>query len=149
MENASKALIIAGAILLSILIIGLGMMVFNNAKSALDGANLDAEQIDAFNSKFENYLGNSVKGSNVRSLCDLVKSNNATLDDEDTESERRITIKYDTSEQTSQSGINTIKQSIKTGKYYTVTAEYNDAKLISIITINVKSGGTSDTPSGS
>ena len=29
MENASKALIIAGAILLSILIIGLGMFIYN------------------------------------------------------------------------------------------------------------------------
>jgi len=29
MENASKALIIAGAILLSILIIGLGMAIYN------------------------------------------------------------------------------------------------------------------------
>ena len=41
MENASKALIIAGAILLSILIIGLGMMVFNQAKEAMTGTGMD------------------------------------------------------------------------------------------------------------
>ena len=35
MENASKALIIAGAILLSILIIGLGMSIFNASKTAI------------------------------------------------------------------------------------------------------------------
>ena len=34
MENASKALIIAGAILLAILIIALGVFIFNKAKSA-------------------------------------------------------------------------------------------------------------------
>ena len=32
MENASKALIIAGAILLAILIIGLGMFIYNSKK---------------------------------------------------------------------------------------------------------------------
>ena len=32
MENASKALIIAGAILLSILLISLGLIVYNQAK---------------------------------------------------------------------------------------------------------------------
>ena len=82
MENASKALIIAGAILLSILIIGLGMMVFNNAKDAISGANLDDSKVAAINSKFENYLGPKVKGSNVKSLCDLVKNNNLAADDE-------------------------------------------------------------------
>ena len=41
MENASKALIIAGAILLSILIIGLGMYIYQQANSATSGTNLD------------------------------------------------------------------------------------------------------------
>lgn len=40
MENASKALIIAGAILLSVLIISLGIMVYNNAKNTVGSANL-------------------------------------------------------------------------------------------------------------
>ena len=41
MENASKALIIAGAILLSILLIGLGMMVYSKAKGTLDNTGID------------------------------------------------------------------------------------------------------------
>lgn len=41
MENASKALIIAGAILLSILIIGLGMFIYQQASGAMGNANLD------------------------------------------------------------------------------------------------------------
>jgi len=133
MENASKALIIAGAILLSILIIGLGMMVFTNAKNALDGANLDAEKIDAFNLKFENYLGESVKGTNVRSLCDLVKSSNATQEDES-----QIAMTYGTSGEgvTSQGDIQTLKNGIKAGKSYKVTATYSSStKLIDTITI--------------
>ena len=40
MENASKALIIAGAILLSIAIIGIGMYVYNNAATAMEGTDM-------------------------------------------------------------------------------------------------------------
>lgn len=78
MENASKALIIAGAILLSILIIGLGMLVFNQARDAISGANLDAEKAEAFNSKFMAYTGDGVTGPQVKSLLDLVVNNNQT-----------------------------------------------------------------------
>ena len=41
MENASKALIIAGAILLSILLISLGIMIFNNASNVANGQQMD------------------------------------------------------------------------------------------------------------
>ena len=49
MENASKALIIAGAILLAIIIISLGLMVTNQAKEQVGNANLSAQQIQTFN----------------------------------------------------------------------------------------------------
>ncbi len=129
MENASKALIIAGAILLSILIIGLGMMVFNNAKDAISGANLDDSKVAAINSKFENYLGPKVKGSNVKSLCDLVKNNNLAADDDETFT---ITI----NDKTEAADINTLKSSYANGKFYNVTATYNGpSKTIDTITI--------------
>lgn len=38
MENASKALIIAGAILISILLISLGIIMFNSSKGTSDQA---------------------------------------------------------------------------------------------------------------
>ena len=41
MENASKALIIAGAILISIMIIGLGVAIFSKAKSNVNSQNLN------------------------------------------------------------------------------------------------------------
>ena len=129
MENASKALIIAGAILLSILIIGLGMMIFNNAKDAISGANLDRETISAFNSKFETYLGDAKKGSNVKSLCDLVRNNNLMVDDSTI---FPITI----NEVTSAEEINALKSSFANGKIYSVTATYSTTtKLIDTITI--------------
>lgn len=129
MENASKALIIAGAILLSILIIGLGMMVFNNAKNALSGANLDAEKVTAINSKYESYLGENIKGTNVKTLCELVKNNNLTADESDSFT---ITI----NDVTTAEEINTLKSTFANGKMYNVTATYaGPSKTIDTITI--------------
>ena len=52
MENASKALIIAGAILLAILLISLGIMIFNQAQSVVDGSGMSEAELSTFNSKF-------------------------------------------------------------------------------------------------
>ena len=78
MENASKALIIAGAILLSILIISLGIMIYNNAKGTVTDANLDSEQAQAFNGKFTIYAGRQRTASDVNALVAAVQSNNST-----------------------------------------------------------------------
>jgi len=77
MENASKALIIAGAVLLSILIIAIGMAIYNGAagsvKNAMSG--MDSTEIAMFNQKFEQYEG-SKKGSDVRSLITTIITEN-------------------------------------------------------------------------
>jgi len=79
MENASKALIIAGAILISILIIGLGVFIYQKVSTQVDSnTDLSEYTIQAFNNKFEKYLGNSVKGSTVSSLVSIVNANNGT-----------------------------------------------------------------------
>jgi len=79
MENASKALIIAGAILLSIAIIGIGMSVFNIGKDTADKINMNEQEMAQFNSKFESYEGNK-KGSNVKQLITAIITNNAAED---------------------------------------------------------------------
>ena len=78
MENASKALIIAGAILLAIIIISLGLMVVNNARSQIGGANLDKQTMEAFNSEWDIYAGSKKSASDVKSLCSKAITNNAT-----------------------------------------------------------------------
>ena len=75
MENASKALIIAGAILLSILIIGLGMFIYQQAAGAMDGANLDPQKANAYNQEFMSYAG-TISGANARSLYSTIASHN-------------------------------------------------------------------------
>lgn len=80
MENASKALIIAGAILLSILIIGLGMAVYNNASSTTGKSDLSSQEISAHNSTFEAYEGR-VKGQQVKTLLNSINKNNVEYED--------------------------------------------------------------------
>lgn len=78
MENASKALIIAGAILLSILLISLGIMVYNNAKGTINNANLDQETIQTSNEKITQYAGIGVSATQVNALMTAINANNGT-----------------------------------------------------------------------
>ena len=76
MENASKALIIAGAILLSIILITLGIVVVRNVMPTINSANTNQQEVEAFNSKFETYVGNNKTATDVRSLYSAVISSN-------------------------------------------------------------------------
>ncbi len=75
MENASKALIIAGAILLAILLISLGIMIFTQAQGTIKGAGMSEAQVSAFNQKFTKYQGKQ-KGSTIRAMVQEVMANN-------------------------------------------------------------------------
>lgn len=75
MENASKALIIAAAVLLSILIIALGMQIYNNAQSSISDTGLDSQKIGAFNSQFEAYAGKQT-GTACRTLITNIRASN-------------------------------------------------------------------------
>ena len=80
MENASKALIIAGAILVAILLISVGIIVMNSINKPLNAATSEASSQAAqmYNSKFVNYAGNNKTVAEVRSLLTLIQSNNGT-----------------------------------------------------------------------
>ena len=79
MENASKALIIAGAILISILIVGLGVIIYNNVSGiASDTSGIDQQAVSSHNSPIESYFSDHTSGSNVRSLINYVNGINRT-----------------------------------------------------------------------
>ena len=78
MENASKALIIAGAILLAIVLIALGMMAFYQAQDTVSSSGMSQAEIQVFNSKFTKYEGNAVRGSQVKSLIQEVRASNSS-----------------------------------------------------------------------
>ena len=77
MENASKALVMAGAILIALIIISLALVMYNKWKIVvIKNANLDAEEIQAFNSTFTPYIGKHVSGSDVNALIQKVVATN-------------------------------------------------------------------------
>ncbi len=124
MENASKALIIAGAILLSILIISLGIMVYNNAKGAVTDANLDAETAQTFNAKWTPYKGTQ-NGTRLNALIELGRTHNAT-------NSRKVTFKFnnETTGITDLSALGTYANSTSASVTFTYSGGY-----ISTITI--------------
>ena len=103
MENASKALIIAGAILLAILIIGLGIFIYRQAANTVSDTGMDKLAIQQFNGQFENYIKDNVSGATVKSLIQLVNTNNAVED-----SSKTIALNYETG--LTESGINSVEK---------------------------------------
>ena len=85
MENASKALLIAGAILLCILIIAIGMYIYNSAQSTITDSlmNLSTQEIESFNNQFMVYQGLQ-KGTNIQNLKMKLIANASTYADEPT-----------------------------------------------------------------
>lgn len=78
MENASKALIIAGAILISILLISIGIMVIQSAQGVTEQtkSTLKGQELQIFNSQFTNYAGKQ-KGAVCRKLIEEIIASNA------------------------------------------------------------------------
>ena len=122
MENASKALIIAGAILLSILIISLGIMIFKQASGVVDSNAMDEVAVSSFNQKFLQYEGDNVRGANVNSLLQSIVQNNLTNSDD---SSKQITVEVNGASwngTTVPSGaITKLESKASTGKSYKVT----------------------------
>lgn len=116
MENASKALIIAGAILLAISIIGIGMYVFQQAQGAMSGIGMDSEKAAAYNQKFDSYIGTNIKGTQVRALYDVVRNHNVT-----NQSDESLLVSING--ETDSSKLNAAKAKILQGKTYTVSVE--------------------------
>lgn len=74
MENASKALIIAGGVLIALMILGALLLMFNNLSSYQNTNTQTTEeaQVIAFNNQFETYNRNGVRGSELYSLLNKV-----------------------------------------------------------------------------
>lgn len=81
MENTSKSLIISGAILLSILIVSLGVFIYNNSVSSTTDSIKDKElemQLMQFNKQYEIYEGVQ-SASNIKILLNMAARNNQEL----------------------------------------------------------------------
>ena len=129
MENASKALILAGSILIAIIIISLGIVVFRNRSAPVQReSSLTEQQISAFNSKISPYLGESVSGSQVNALMQLVRTINTKAENEN-DTAKKITISYN--------GTPGVTR-VETGNFYIVKAVSSDKGLLTTITVRDK-----------
>ena len=130
MENASKALIIAGAILLSILIISLGIMIFQNAKEVVDGNAMNEIANSQFNEKFNQYTGDKVKGTNVKAMVNAVIQHNLQQEDESTQVTITGTI-VTLAKNANAATTNTIQN----GKFYKVSTKLSKQGLVESIIV--------------
>lgn len=130
MENASKALIIAGAILLSIAIIGIGMFVYQSVSGTIqDATDMSQQEIDAYNQPYENYKGN-IRGSAAKQLCNNIRSHNLQADDDSQKigvftSDKGTEYAAGNTEGTSTTEINKVSNDLQSGKTYTVSFGYD------------------------
>ena len=135
MENASKALIIAGAILISILLISVGVLVMNAMNPMTEQAQGQSEgmAIKTFNAQFTGYEGNNRTAAQIRALKADVEASNATNPDT-----YKVTL----------SGAD----SVINGKRYTVTLQYGNTGAnkgyVSTITVTAEGGSTTGNTTG-
>ena len=74
MDNASKALIMAGAILISIAIVGVGVYIFSSTSSITSSGQqqIDATAAQTANSTLRQYTGTRVRGSTVKEFVEYI-----------------------------------------------------------------------------
>ena len=134
MENASKALIMAGAVLLAIMIISLGVMIYSNMSSKVaSNSDLKEQEVSSINSKILPYVGENVSGSQVNALIQIVYSIDRSLDF------NKISISLPDGGGIDNNGAYLItgKKKVATGKYYKVEIiNYNNQGLISEINVS-------------
>lgn len=128
MENATKALLIAAAILIAIVLISLGVYVLGQGTTMVkDNSDMSDVEISTYNSKFEAYTGSNVTGSKVKQLIKAVEQHNRSNEDDES---RTISFNGD---------LDTVEE-IQSGKAYKVTVEeYTSGGLIFKIKIEERS----------
>ena len=79
MENASKALVMAGGVLIALLIIGALMLMFNNLSVYQNQQDKDREneQVAEFNNQFMPYEKDNLTLMELKSIYNKLESNNS------------------------------------------------------------------------
>lgn len=79
MENSTKALLIAGTVLIVIILISLGMKLFNSTSELSDhvSSSTQSAAVSNFNAQFTTYFGNSVSPSKTKDFVKKIIKNNA------------------------------------------------------------------------
>lgn len=79
MENATKALLIAGSVLIAILLIAMGVRIFSSTSSTVESseATMQATAITTFNTQFAGYLNKQLTASQASTLVQKIIASNA------------------------------------------------------------------------
>ena len=135
MENATKALLIAAAVLIAILIISLGLAVYNSSAETVKQANLSQQEVSAANEKFTRYNGQHKRGSEVNAMLNTVLSSN--LDAKAAgEAEKMVSV---TGAVTLTTGATSITSQADTSKLYKIEVQYaGKGGLVSSITVTAE-----------
>lgn len=83
MDNASKALVMAGAILIAVMLISLGVLLFNRAQDIANNATggVNASLVQAYNSRYTAYEGKNKGASQTRNLIHMVEAHNKNTEE--------------------------------------------------------------------
>jgi hypothetical protein len=161
MENASKALIIAGAILLSILIIAVGMFIFTSSQTTIqEGATqISTQERNAYNQQFIQYEKKQ-GGANIGQLIQILIAN-CNSNQEEKDKLPDLVLEYKNGQcgyvisdnnNTNVGGFSRAKSSLESRHSYYVTPEYNPTtSLVDLILVEYEPGnatgkGTSYVP---
>ncbi len=136
MENATKALLIAAAVLVAILIISLGLVVYNMAAETVNSQNLSQQEVQAQNEKFARYDGTNKRGSEVNAMLKTVLQSNMDLSATN-KSDGFVTVKGESSTILLAPSATAITKRADTSKMYDITVNY-DSKSGLVNTITVK-----------
>lgn len=139
MENASKALIIAGAILISILLISVGILIMNSTDGMQDSmqSSMSQQEIEAFNSPFLTYESTSQTATNVKALLGKIAASNTTHDADDSDDQMYIELDATINGQTyTAKDIDSARAAVSSTKRYSVSCTVNGSTgLVNKVTI--------------
>ena len=159
-DDTSQALIIAGAILLSILIIAIGMYIYNSSTNSIYSAadQISSQEQDSFNSQWTSYE-EAQPGSSVKNMISKLISNAKTNAEEKTKLPDLYYVPNDPDQEDNNtvflvgsdvaepniSGFNSARSQIQTKHTYYVELHYSDVtSLVDAIYIHYYSPSQAD-----
>ena len=138
MENATKALLIAAAVLVAILIISLGLVVYNMAAETVNSQNLSQQEVQAQNEKFARYDGTNKRGSEVNAMLKTVLQSNMDLKATNKSNGFVSVIGGEGASISLTTGATSITTRADTSKMYDITVNYDSTSgLVNTITVKI------------
>lgn len=158
MSNSSKMIFVAGAVLVSVVIIALSLFVFSNAQGRVNDSmkTMSSSEVEGFNSTYISYQGKQ-NGSQVKAMINRILANvntyeeipeqipcvsyNTAMNSSEKDPNKNLDgvsvgVKY--SKQTAMylSYLNFLSKGLEAKHTYYIVMTYSDSGIISGITIN-------------